>query len=203
MSSSIHNLFASLMLPWLGGGAAPGQGMEGASPEFAGWLGQSVEQVSFDALAQVEQGGWGWSEVRFEDDFDGPFFFYTPRSWSQAKHRGRQATLGEPERVRQSIQLCSRSAWAPALERYLGSHRITAFDFAPLLLPHYCRWLFATAPDAEHPPWMWCAWSAGDWIVLARGDAPTLGQGREQIASMLLSAPWHGWIEAVRARSGH
>lgn len=206
MTSSIHNLFSELILPWAQSGAAPAQGMDGTTPEFLAWLEMEADEQGspFDVLARVEKSQWHWCEVRF-DGFDGPFFFYAPRLWMRVEHHGRQALLGRPKMAGhplhrcQSIFLMPRADWAPALSRLLESHRVTAFYFEPLA-PGYCQWLFATAPKAKNPPFLWSAWGAGDTVVVSQGEAWTPEQGRQQISSMLLSSPWQGWIEAGRAQ---
>jgi hypothetical protein len=201
MPSSIHALFQTLISDWLARGRAPTSAMEGIAPGLARFLNTTPEEFSFDSLFQGGgEAGWEWKAVRFPEMFDGPFMMRLPAAWSDIRQKGADASVRDAVAARQSLHLVSKERWRSSMSSFLEGGDITGFAFYPLHPPYYLQWLFVVGDGSSGPAWAWSAYSAGDSILLVKGDAVDGPELKVHLASLVNSNPWHGWIEAARAQ---
>lgn len=202
MTTSLQNLFQALFLHWLQSETAPGDPIEGVTPEFAAWRGTQPDAFSFDSLIHRSQlPGWAWQTVEFSDIFDGQFFFYLPGCWSATQLAQASAAFDDAGTRQQSVTLLLRTSWQPQANAILEHDRVVAFAYYPLLRPHYHQWLFVTTSGGVEVK-AYGVFSAGDWLIVVEGAVPDGAHPAldNQLAALVNSNPWYGWIEAARAQ---
>jgi hypothetical protein len=196
--NSAHSVCADLLRSWVGGRGAPEGGVEGASPALAAALSTSPADLTFDAFFHsAREPGWGWQQLTFPEFSEGPFLLYVPEGWQPVQHApGSGGVRDENGEVRQTIFLMPIEGWGRGLEGFLEKNEVVGFAFHPLF-EHFLQWVLVTAGETTH--WVWGAYSAGDWLVLIKADAPDPESLRQQLVSLVNTCPWYGWIDAAQA----
>jgi len=201
MTNSIHHLFKDLLTQWLESGVVPRSSMEGIAPEFAQRMAIQPEEPLFDSLLHMSEVlGWKCQPVEFNDMFDGPLFFYVPTTWSEIRQNGPAATFGDTATTQQSLFLIQKSQWQPRMSRFFEESSVVAFAYNLLYPPHYYQWIFVVGTEETTPMWTFAAYSAGDWLVVVKGNASSASTLKEQLTSLINSNPWYGWIEAAKVQ---
>lgn len=201
MTTTIHNLVQTLLSQWLESDATPESPIEGVAPEFANSLAIRPEEFTFDSLFHnAEMPDWMWKAIEFNEVFDGQFFFYLPTAWSKTRQEKLNVIFGDTTATRQSILLTKKSFWQPHIINFLQEARVVAFAYYPLHTPHYHQWVFVTEDNDAGSMWTFGVYSSGDYLVIVKGDAPTISDLNHQLTSLINSNPWYGWIESAKVQ---
>jgi hypothetical protein len=196
MKKQLHHIFHDLICDWAGQTGMLEQASDGVVPEMTDYFGTTTEAFSLPQIAdRVETSDWQWRSVTFNEVFDGTFFYYLPPSWAIIQVDGRSAVLAENDLTRQSLFVLPRQSLQRLLSQVLERVEVLAFSYDRLSLPSYDRWVFVMR-EADESYWIWAIYASGEWCVLTKADGDTPTMLATQLAAILGSNPWYGWIQA-------
>lgn len=199
MRNALQSVFPSIFQSWLETGNAPETSSEGVSSEFAGWLEEKPENVSFESFKAPAEAIWGWRSIDFPEIFDGLFYFYLPAAWNNVELERSAGKIGDAQQFYVQLYLIPGTYYQAEAARILTVERLLAYMHTPQLQPSYQQWLYITC-DTQEVISVHSIYSAGEWLVAAKGqthqrDIDTL---KDLITSAVLSNPWYGWLDAAK-----
>ena len=197
MAESISGLARDLIGAWAADGTAPEDAIEACGPRLAAALDIPADAFDCDRFRhRAQEPGWTVERIEFPDYFDGYFPFYRPVEWSTIARRDSQAQISDATAIRQSIFLVTRASWRDTLERFFEASDVEGLCFRPRHRG-YASWVMVTGGEGG-PWWLWAVHAAGDWLIVAKGDAGTAALLEQQLIAMTSSSPWAGWIQRAQ-----
>lgn len=194
-----HKSFELVMKDLSFNGKLPA-GLDTTSPKLATYLSQTNHQFNKYIHNKVDK-TWVLSPLEFPL-FSGNFYFYVPKSWDEVRVpvEGNCASFFENGIQRQTIFLLDIESWRQGIDTFLKESNVlgyATFNFGHVA---YNNLTFVTEPkNSTAPYWVWSAFTAGDWIVLMKGDADSPEMLNTQLVSLINSCPWLTWLKSAMA----
>lgn len=182
---------------WVLDGRVPESSMEGIMPDFAKVFKKKPSEVTFDVYRHNKRTqGWHFKEMKFEGDFERPFYFYVPENWSRFVVKDTLGNILENDVIRQTVFLLSLEEWYDASKNIFINTPITAFSYHIIYdLPFLC-WLFISWDAKKNEFGLFGVYSSGNRVILIKAPARNKNELEDQLVSLVNTSPWEDWIQS-------